>query len=518
MSSVGCCSASGAMIAPVGIAILLALFALALRLAVHVGVTASGVDTWYYIASADALRRARRLPISLPQYLLQDRTESYPPGFVVFLSLLPRRFVAARFWLVSPVTDVVHLLLLYSVVYDLTDSLRAAAIAGLVYALVPQLVAETRSLNPRSLGVLLMSISMLLMLRFTVPVEPTAPLRLGASPPSIAIAAVVMIAALLLTQSATGAVSLVVSAGTLTLVYGDLRYAGFVAVGMVLAFVISAGFYVRVLRNLFQAVSFWRRNRRLQGAHPIADSPIYGDSGSSARPRRRWGSLRWQLVRLVAENPFVIPMIFTPLPSGEWWGGRMYWWSVGVLVWAVATTVVPPLRMFGPGYMYLKASVFPTAFTLALALGPRAIGHPLDQIVAAGAIASMAAVIFFVAYTRRRTTERTSSAPSELSRVTRTLSSLPKDGVLVLPYMYADFVCYHSGKKTLWGGHSGDLSRFEAIYPVVRRPFEDLIREYDLHYALLDLSYTDPRAIRLEHFLHEIERDGQIVLYEIARP
>src|SRR5258708_11390775 len=63
--------------------------ALCLRLRVFIGRQPGGVDTWYYLASAQALRTQRRIPISLPQYLLHDKTESYPGGFPALLALLP---------------------------------------------------------------------------------------------------------------------------------------------------------------------------------------------------------------------------------------------------------------------------------------------------------------------------------------------------------------------------------------------------------------------------------------------
>lgn len=505
----------------VGVGLALGLLALMLRLLVHLGATPSGVDTWYYLASADALRRSWRLPIRLPQYLLQDRTESYAPGFVVFLALLPRRLVGTAFWLISPLVDALHVLLLYAFLYLLTNSVVTAAVGGLIYALVPQLIAETRSLNPRALGVLLLSLSMYLVLRFTVPPEEAEALRLGAEPWVVAIAAVIAIAGLVLTQSPTGAVSLVVATTALTAAYGDVRYIAFAGVGFVAAYILTGGFYARVIANHLNAVRFWRRNLRSRGAEPIMDSPIYGDRGGAVpegvRERRptRWQSTRWQLVRLVGENPFVIPMILTPPPAAEWWGGRMYWWAIAVYAWALATTVVPPLRIFGPGYMYLKAAVFPTAVTLALGVGPRTLGFPYGSLVLAAGAMSVAAIVFFLVYTRSRQSERTSSVPPQLERVTSRLRAAPLDGVLVLPFMYADYVCYNAGKRTLWGGHSGDLTRFEAIFPVVRSPFDQLIREYNLHYVLLDLSYVTPERIRLDGVLDEMQRDGQFALYEI---
>lgn len=498
----------------------LSLLALMLRVLVHLGATPSGVDTWYYLASADELRRTRRLPIQLPQYLLQDRTESYAPGFIIFLALLPRRLLQRTFWLISPLVDALHVVLLYAILYRLTNSIVTAAIGGLIYALVPQLVAETRSLSPRALGVLLLSVSMFLALRFTVPPEDAVTLRLGAEPWIVALATVIAMATLVLTQSPTGAVALVVATTALSAVHRDPRYAAFAGLGFVAAYVLTGGFYARVLRNHLDAVRFWRRNLHSRGGEPILDSPIYGRgrepevNGRERRPTR-WQSTKWQLVRLVGENPFVIPMLLTPPPAAEWWGGRMYWWAIAVHAWALATTVIPPLRVLGPGYMYLKAAVFPAAVTVALSVGPRTLGFPYGLFVIAAGAMSVVVIVFFLFYTRSKRTERTSSAPPALARVTSRLRSSPKDGVLVLPFMYADYVCYNAGKRTLWGGHSGDLSRFEAIFPVVRRPFDDLIREYDLHYVLLDLSYVTPARIRLEPLLRELHRDGQFALYEI---
>ena len=146
--------------------------ALYLRLRVFIGADPGGVDTWYYLASADALRRRKRFPISLPQYLLHEATESYPAGFPLFLALLPQDWLRRYFWLVSPLIDTVHLLLLYLVSYRLTDSVLAACTAGLIYAVTPQLISETRNLNSRAFASLLLTLAMLALLRSVVRRKP----------------------------------------------------------------------------------------------------------------------------------------------------------------------------------------------------------------------------------------------------------------------------------------------------------------------------------------------------------
>src|SRR5450432_2166124 len=93
--------------------------ALYLRLRIFIGTQPGGVDTWYYLASAEALRRQKRLPISLPQYLLHDNKESYPAVFPLFLATLSPAWLRANFWLISPIVDAVQLLLLYLLTFRL---------------------------------------------------------------------------------------------------------------------------------------------------------------------------------------------------------------------------------------------------------------------------------------------------------------------------------------------------------------------------------------------------------------
>src|SRR5215813_12833733 len=91
--------------------------ALYLRLRIFIGTRPGGVDTWYYLASAEAIRAQKRIPIRLPQYLLHEEKESYPAVFPLFLAVLSPRWLRSYFWLVSPIIDSIQLLLLYLLSY-----------------------------------------------------------------------------------------------------------------------------------------------------------------------------------------------------------------------------------------------------------------------------------------------------------------------------------------------------------------------------------------------------------------
>lgn len=488
--------------------------AVAIRLAVHIGARPGGVDTWYYLASARALRRTWRLPIRLPQYLLHEDTESYPPGFIFLLALVPERMLQRWFWLVAPFIDGMHLLFTYAITLRLTDSLLAASIAGGVHALTPKLVTETRNLNPRSLGAFLNSVATYLVLRSLDPAA--APTLLGVHPPLVIAAAIFAIAALFLTHT-TSTVALVVTSGALAAVFADPWYLAFVAAGALGAILISGGFYFRVIHNHLESIRFWRGQVGLRGANPIADSPIYGRPSKAAVRRRRDAALAIGLIRILGENPFLVPLLLaaTPTVFVVWWGPHIYVWAVTVLMWAIAVTVITPLKLFGEGHLYMKTSVFPTAFSLALVLGGVNAWRTLPGIIVLASFAASAvAIALFVVYVHTRT-EQASSTPPDLAAIAQDLRARPGQRVLVLPFLYSDYVMYASGRSVLWGGHSGDLTKLRDLFPVIRRPLQDLIREYRIDHVLLDLRYTQPAPLRLDGMLAPVSQHGDFSLFAV---
>ena len=479
-----------------------------LRVLVNVGRSPGGVDTWYYLAYADAVRRRPGLDVRLPQYLLQDLRQSYPPLFPSLLALLPGGFLRRRFWSVAPAIDCLHLLLLSWLAYRITGSLGVSAFTGSLYAFNPQMVSETRSLNGRSLGALLHSLSVLFLLRYTFggSVWPWLPLCL------------VFGAALFLSAATAGAAYGFVCA-VLSAVDRDPRYLMVAAGALALATLLSGGHYLRVVRNYLQAVAYWRRNRHRFGAHPVRQSPVYGEPGSGPaaagqRPGFFGESAVRQLLRLLGENPFIVALPLAPFGTFPW-GPRLFWWAISLAGLSVAATLLPPLRFLGPGRGYMKTAVLPTAYTLAAGIGNLGGLHrPVGVVTLLALLASVAAIAFFYRYMRSRPREQTAFLPEGLELAVSRLTEAPPGGFFCLPTVYADYACYQSGHPVLWGGHCGDLRRLEAIAPVITRPLPELFREHGVRYVLLETSYTSIAELCLERQVRELGSWDRFALYE----
>ena len=494
--------------------------ALYLRLRVFMGRQPGGVDTWYYLASADALRCQKRIPIALPQYLLHDKTESYPVVFPLFLALLPREWLNRNHWLVSPLIDAVHLLLLYFLAFRLTDSVIAAGTAGLVYAITPQLISETRNLNGRAFASLLQTLTMLALLRSDIPSDGPTSALVGQTDTVPTVAAAILIAVLYNTHTST-TIAFLVSAATLSLVTGHVRFITVGLLGFPLAVLLSGGYYLRVLMNHVHAARFWARNLRLTRAHQVNDSPVLGSTQTRSTSGLYAGTWRSRLalgIRVLGENPFILAMLFTPIPANIW-AFHMYWWAVAILVWALLTTFGGPLRILGPGFHYMKASVFPSAYTLAVTVNIREGGlTAFDAMLLLSFLGCFGGLAYFYRVMDRRQTELTAQTPPDLAGATEYVRSLPEGGVLVLPNMYADFVAYNSAKPVLWGGHSGNLSRLEEFFPVIRKPLAYFFERYRIAYLLIDLRYTTPERLKIGEVTDLLEMFGSVSVYQVRRP
>ncbi len=494
-----------AWLAPWIIGTAVAGMALFVRVLVHAGRTPGGVDTWYYLAFARAVRRNPSLDVRLPQYLLQDEVQSYPPLFPCVLALLPEWWLDRWYWIVSPLIDCVHLLLLYVVTYRLTGSAVVGALAAATYAFTPHLIAETRSLSGRPFGALLHTVAILLLLKWMVSSQ--AEWGVVAS----------LVGALLLLSSASMAAAYGFVCVALSAAFADVRPVLCAGAALGLALALSGGRMVRVVQNYVSAVGYWRRNRERYGAHPVRDSALFGGKAAPTPSQHRGllsQSVFSQCLRLLAENPFLIALPFTKYQSGPW-EHRLYTWAVALAAFSVIATIVPPLRAFGPGRSYMKAAIFPTAFTLAYEIGtPAGLFRPFGLLVLVCLGLSLGAIIFFLGYVRQRPTEQTASVPEGLEEATRALANLPAGPVFVLPYMYADYVCYRSGKPVVWGGHCGDLTRFEWVAPVISRPLPEIFDELRVRYVLLETRHTRSEDLRLGGILKTLIHFGGLELLE----
>lgn len=484
----------------------LCLAAFYLRVCLHLGREAGGVDTWYYLRYVREFKRSRHFPVTLPEYVLDEREQWYPPVFPLLLSWFPLKLLENARGFISPFIDCLQMALLYVFTLRNTDSAGIALVAASIYALMPTLVAENVNLNSRAFGSLLMTLVMLALFRWLQPDHPVHWLC----------AAVLLGGLLPLTHKMTTQ-QYVFSLLMLAAVFLDWRYLALLAGSFVLAFVMSGGFYWKVLKGHWDIVSYyWRRIDEIN-AHQVLDSPIYGQPGHRSAKityQPGWRGVIKVLARLFGENPFLLVMLVVFQNPGVT-RTQMYWWATSVLFFAFLTSF-GPLRCIGEGYKYMKLTAFPSAYAIAVSTGPWNPQAPLVcwALSASFLFACAALAVFFYHHLSKRT-EYTAILDPKLKQVAAFLREQPKATVLCMPLMYCDYLIYSSGQRLLWGARSGGFKILEPFYYVLRRPIEYFLETYQVNYMVLDLNYCRPDQLRIADRLRLLKQFGSFVVYAV---
>ncbi len=405
----------------------------------------------------------------------------------------------------------------------MTDSVLAAGTAGLIYAVTPQLISETRNLNGRAFASLLMTITMLVLLRSVIPsigpIGQHSPVRTTIS---VWIVGTLLVGLLYNTHTST-TIALLVSLTTLSFVFGEWRLLAAGVTGLPLAILISGGYYLRVIRNHVDARSLLDAQRALHARTPDRRLTAVRRRRAAARrparpPARRAVPLEAAAGRARARRKPVHPADGGHPHSPKRLGGAHVLVGGGHRGLVAANHVRRPLRILGPGFHYMKTSVFPTAYVLSVTVNvlEGAISWVgLALIIAM--IASFAALAYFYRVMAGRRTEHTAQTPPDLAEAAAYLRTLPGPRALVLPSMYADFVAYAAHKAVVWGGHSGNLDRFEEFYPVLRKPIDYFVETLRGRLPGARPRLHHPGQLKLSDEIQPMTSFGQIGIYAVVQ-
>lgn len=481
------------------------LVCVAVRVAPSWRVRHQGCDSYYFLLTAEAFRRQRRVPVRLPGYFLAETPEqTYPPGFTVFLGLLPEGLVRGYYWLINPVLDAANLALLF-VFVDATFGLAAAGAAAALYLVVPDLQTENASLTSRALANLLLSGYVIGVAEY-----------LGGGGGAWLLPPLAASLLLLLTHKLTTQFLLVLSAGLSALTLRVEPFAAFAA-AVAVALVAFRRLYLTVLRGHYDVVTFWHRHFKSRGEHMVYDSPLYARPERSLRRSSMSSQPKWVLARYaLACNPLLLAL---PLTFGFAAGGPLTWvlWCCGplCLLTAFATLFVPALRQFGQGHRYAKMSAFPLAALSAAALtspGPPAVKAGL---AAVGLLCVVKTVRNSLGTWRAAGRVSAVVVDADMRKAFDYINEHALDYFFCLDVHPSEALAYHCRKHVLWGNHHwGFNTMLVDFLPTLQRPLECLVRKYGIRYLFINEQYVEPADLRLSSELR-VWHSGRYSIYDV---
>jgi hypothetical protein len=469
-----------------------------------------GCDAYYFLLCASEFREKRKLPIVLPDYYLLDIQEQwYPPGFSIFLSWFPEKWLKRNYWLITPLTDTLIAAVLYVFVLAQTGIWTAAMFGGLACALSWPAITDCQNLNSRPLGNLLLAVLLLSLhaciggeggLWFTV--------------------AVLACSLTFLTHKLTTQLA-VVLLPLLALLSRDLTPALVLFLGVALAFAVPGNTAIKILKGQADILKFWHHNWSNLGAHQVLSSPVYGDAGRQDPGRVFQPGIRGLIRNTIhlAANPFavVLPLavlllavIATAIGDGSWLnktGWMMLWWSIITYGLAASTLFIPRLRFYGEGYKYLRLSVLPVGYLvghLTAIFLPAGSGNALNAIlggfrpwyiVVIGLAATASLLVIVRGLARVSGKELNPAVDHDLEKVLEYLQRPEVKVVLTIPTHLMDTIVYHCRKPVVWGTHSAGFADVEPLFPVFRKQLEWFVEKYGVSHVVIDKRYVDPGAV-----------------------
>lgn len=468
-----------------------------------------GVDHWFWKAYIERYRENSQFPPVLPQFLL-DEHQWYPPLFPLIMARLPDAAFERYSHVIAIIIDMLRMLFVMSSVYYLTGRNSCTLAAGAAYAMTPILISYNVQLNPRGLGALFLDIVIVLLILL---------IWHGASW-WLWILVALLSGLILLTHKMTTQLFwfLCLAAGALS---SDWRLPLLIPISMAAAFILSNGFYSKVLRAHWDIITFWNRNWPWLSAHPVLESPVYGVPGYETPTKYFRSGIKgaWQRLQyVIGFNPWAWSLLAaaywvygpgTHLTPEDVWTIR---WLALILLFVVLTTFVPAMRCLGNGYLYVYNSSFPAALVVGMIWG----GQKHDIVVTVIlVVASFICCIAIARYLWKLRGSKTLKVDPSMNSAIERLRDLPNGVVMCLPQHWHDVVAYKSDKPVLFGGHGYGFKLLENIFPRIIMPISDVINKFNVKYLLTYQGYL-PTNFLEDLPVSDIEEFGQYRLFRFV--
>lgn len=447
-----------------------------------------GVDIWTHLLYLQEYHKQKGIPKNITNGFLVPGRYDYPPAFIVILSRFRLSLVEKYEFLFSPFFDFIHLIIMFFIAFQLTDSLFISFTTQILYILTPIIILENSSATPRSLGYTLFSIAFISLFFF---------LQQG----SIFYLIVAILAGSLIFLSHR-----FTTQGFLffllffALFDRNVIYIGIFLVSFFLALIFSKGFYLTVLKGHIGNLRFWYKNIAYRFAHQIKGN--YKEHKTQDFVFRLYNQfLKFPPFVLSITNPWTLAVfyiLFFLMPIHPLMQ-KLVLWVVFSYALALFTTWIPHLRFLGEGQRYLELSAFPTAFLSAWFLH-HWFAEPYSVAVIAGYIfVGVCALVTIVVIQRKAIIkDKLRTLTPSLQKMYTYLQSLkPKPKLLCIPHQITTNTIYHTGCSVLVNADYANIEKISDIYPFLKKPIIQIMNEYGLNAVLLNEDYATIKDLSL---------------------
>lgn len=444
------------------LAILLLVVVAARLLLLRMAGTAT-VDGYYWMLYREYAIRQNRVPPVIDLYLC-DLRQWYVPVFGWVLKHLPEALFRNG-QILTQILSLARLALLFLYGRLLSPGIgpETLLVLALIYFSSPALIIHDTQLNPRILGAIVFD-ALVFLLHFSTH-----------HPDVWSVAALFPLLLLLMFLHKLALQLILVLLPAHCLISGTWMPLVILPAAVAAAFVAGYKKYFLAHRDIS---GFWFRNRMHVGTgyHQVDNSPVYG------RPVTHSMSLKPMLFQIVLIAG-LCPYALLPWRADGVTGS----FSMLILVTygaALATTVIPALRCWGPGRNY----VYYVPGLVFFALSTHA-PFSLETGTHQGLLLLCLLVCVLSSLKYGNWLRNFRPGNKELDEAIQSIRRLDFNRILVLPSSLSEEVAYRTRKRVLWGGHGHGFKLLEPVYPVILKPVPELARIWNIGVILMDRGF-----------------------------
>lgn len=476
-----------------------------LRAVIFYGSKGYGCDVFYFLTCRRNLIKNKKLPIILHNYLLDIEEQWYPPLFTLLLCLIPEKVLHKYHWLLNPIIDCIHALLLMAVVFFITDDIWCTLIAGIFYSTSPALIVESTSMNVRPLTSILFSSCLLFLY-----------VSLSSKSMIFMIVTILLCGLLMLTHklSIQGIVPILM---LLSIMYKTAVPLILFIVSVLVVYILTGGFYKKILRGHIDILKFWRRNLHNLGAHQWYDSSLYAKPHTSTLMYKKGITGILKLVKIIGGyNPLIILLVLIIFLDPRFvftnttFARFCFLWITGIYAVVCVTVFIPMLRFLGEGWKYIKYAVFPSSVFIALWCVMRLYTMTWYTVSLIGCFAIISSGMSIVLIVRMRKSLTMGQINQSFMEMLEFIRENNIDRIMCVPTHLCDAVVYYCDKKVLWGTHNSNYETVEEFFPVIKKPVEYFIQTYQLQAVLINKNYFSLDIFKNNNVLYQ---SGEYILY-----
>lgn len=464
-----------------------------------------GVDVWTHLLYLKELHKQRGIPKKIKNGFLIPGDYDYPPAFIFILSKLPFSIVEKYEFLFSPFFDFLHLILIFFISYFLTGNIVISIITQVLYTLTPIIILENSSASPRSLGYMLFTAMFFSLFLF-----------MDNGNIYLLLSAVFFGSLIFLSHRFTTQGFLFFSI-FFSFLDRDIIYFGVFLMSFVFAVIISKGFYLKVLQGHIGNLIFWYNNIDYRFFHQIKGS--YKDHKTKDFIFKMYNQfLKFPPFVLSVVNPWTLPVFyifFFYMPT-EYLLRQLVWWVIFSYVLALLTSWVHRLRFLGESQRYLELSAFPSAFLSTLLLVDISRGKWGSYVITLYVIVCILSFITILFIQRKAIIkDKLRTVTPDMEKMFSYLKTLtPKPKILCIPHQITTNTIYHTGCPVFVNADYSNINKISDVYPWVKRPLREIMREYNLDLVLLNNDYAGVDDLKIKKY-KIINQVGNFVILKV---